>query len=122
MNKIVRKKIIDVARKKGKQVITYQQLSDQCNLGLIMNDPESRVEIGIILSEVCKYEVDNGRPLLSSLVVIKDTHDVGPGFYKLCDELGIDEYKTIGKDVFLYKQMDSCYDHWKNDEKYYRDL
>jgi len=66
MNESVRNKLIEVARAKGEQTITYQELSDQCRLGLVMHDSEyARAEIGKILGEVSAYEHGHGRPHIS---------------------------------------------------------
>ena len=57
MNRIVRKTLIDLARKRGEQTITYQELSDVCQLGLVMRDSEfARAEIGRILGEISAHE------------------------------------------------------------------
>jgi len=42
MNETVRRTLIELTRKRGEQTITYQELSDQCNLGLIMRNIYSR--------------------------------------------------------------------------------
>ncbi|MDP3469596.1 MAG: hypothetical protein Q8S11_14750 [Daejeonella sp.] len=120
MNEIVRRKLIEVARKKGEQTITYQELSDQCNLGLLMRESEyARAEIGRILGEISTFEHNNARPLLSSLVLSKGSAYEGDGFFKLCDELGFGPWKKLQNDIeFPFQQMRKCYDFWKNDSYY----
>lgn len=118
MNQLVRGHLIDLARK-GK-TITYQELSDQCKLGLVMRDSEyARAEIGRILGEISAFEHNNQRPLLSSLVISKGDNYQGDGFYKLCEELGYGGWKKLKADIsFEIGQMNSCYDFWKDDIKY----
>lgn len=120
MNEIVRKKLIELARQRGEQTITYQELSDQCNLGLVMRDSEfARAEIGRILGAISEYENKNKRPLLSSLVLSKGSAYEGDGFFKLCEELGFGPWRKLQKDVtFPSIQMRRCYDFWKDDIKY----
>jgi hypothetical protein len=118
MNERVRSVLIELARQ-GK-TITYQELSDQCQLGLIMRESEfARAEIGRILGEISAYEHKNGRPLLSSLVISKGDNYQGDGFYKLCEELGFGNWKKLKNDIsFEIGQMNSCYSFWKNDKTY----
>jgi len=70
MNEPVGKTLIELARKN--RTITYEELSDQCKLGLDMQASEfNRKEIGRIIGEVSTYEHRHGRPLISSLVLTK---------------------------------------------------
>lgn len=51
MNQVIKLHLIELARV-GK-VITYQELSNQCKLGLVMTDSQfARAEIGRILGEI----------------------------------------------------------------------
>ena len=124
MNKIVRAKLIEIARK-GKGYIQYQELSDQCNLGFSYKDfPIHRTEIGDILGEILEFEHKQGRPLLSSLV-ISASGEEGDGYYKLCEELGYGSFGRLKRDAtFAAKQMKRCYDFWQNDKNYlkYKDI
>lgn len=121
MNQTVRQALIEVARRKGEQTITYQDLCDQCNLGLVMRESEfARKEIGRILGEISTHEENNDRrPLLSSLVLTKGSNYEGDGFFKLCEELKYGPWKKLQRDIeFPYKQMRRCYDFWKDDDNY----
>lgn len=120
MNELVRKKLIEIARAKGEQTITYQELSDQCRLRLDMRDsPFDRSEIGRILGEISEFEQHHDRPLLSSLVLTKNAAYEGDGFFKLCESLGYGPWKKLQRDdTFPSLQMKRCYDFWKNDEKF----
>lgn len=118
MNETVRKHLIEIARK-GK-TITYQELSDQCKLRLIMRESEfARAEIGRILGEISAFEYNNSRPLISSLVISKGDNYQGDGFYKLCEELGFGNWKKLKNDIsFEIGQMNACYEFWKDDNNY----
>ena len=122
MNQIVRTKLIELARKE--RTITYQILSDECNLGLVMRDSEyARAEIGRILGEISAFEHSNGRPLLSSLVISKGDNYQGDGFYKLCEELGFGNWKKLKSDIsFEIGQMNACFAFWKNEKNYIKYL
>lgn len=118
MNEKVRTHLIEIARN-GK-TITYQELSDQCKLGLIMRDSEfARAEIGRILGEISVFEHNNGRPLISSLVISKGDSYQGDGFYKLCEELGYGSWRKLKLDIsFEIGQMNACFDFWKDNVNY----
>jgi hypothetical protein len=118
MNTTVRNYLIELARKK--KTCFYQQLSDDCKLGLIMNDSEyARAEIGKILGEIVRFEHANSRPLLSSLVISKGDNYQGDGFYKIAEELGFGSWKKLKGDVsFEIGQMNACYDFWSSDVNY----
>jgi len=122
MNELVRAKLIEIARKPS-GIITYQELSDQCKLGLVMSESEfARAEMGRILGEISRFEHLNGRPLLSCLVVTKGDLYQGDGFYKLCEELGMGSWKKLRDDIgFAPKLIDDTYKHWKNETFYLRD-
>jgi hypothetical protein len=119
MNEQVRLHLIEVARKK--KTITYQQLSDQCKLGLVMQESEfARAEIGRILGEVSIFEFNAGRPLISSLVITKGENYQGDGFYKLCEELGYGPWKKLRDDIsFEIGIMNMCYEFWGDHINYY---
>jgi hypothetical protein len=118
MNAKVRTHLIEIARK-GK-TITYQELSDQCKLGLVMRESEyARAEIGRILGEISTFEHNHKRPLLSSLVISKGDNYQGDGFYKLAEELGYGNWKKLKNDIsFEIGQMNECYAFWKENLNY----
>ncbi len=124
MNNTVRNFLIELARKR-EGFIYYQQLSDRCNLGFNFRDnPSDRIEIGRILGEISEFEHNEGRPLLSAVVLSKSLQE-GDGFFKLCEELGFGSYRKIKSDpAFASIQMNRCYEFWQNDSSYtkYRDL
>ena len=118
MNQEVRLFLIELARKK--KTITYQDLSDSCNLKLIMRDSEfARAEMGRILGDISTFEFNNKRPLISSLVLSKGDNYQGDGFYKLAETLGFGNWKKLKNDIsFEVGQMNACYDFWGDDLNY----
>jgi hypothetical protein len=72
----IRKKLVRTAGENG--LIYY---------GDIMNEFGGRGYIGHVLDEVNRREHAAGRPLLSAIVVQKDTGEPGPGFWSLVSEL-----------------------------------
>lgn len=122
MNKKVRSYLIELSRNRNNQTITYQQLSDNCDLKLDMRDnPSDRKIIGEILGEISTFEHENSRPLLSSLVIRAGDCFEGDGFYKLAEKLGFGNWKGLKKiGYFEIEQMNKCIDFWKNDSNYHK--
>ena len=118
MNPNVRNYLIEKARKE--QTCYYQELSDACKLGLYMGDsPHDRAEIGRILGEVSEFEHDHDRPLLSSLVISKGDSYQGDGFYKMAENLGYGDWKSLKNDIsFEMGQMKDCFEFWGDDDNY----
>lgn len=126
MNNEVRKFLIDLARKRTNQTITYQKLSDECNLGLYMQAGiHIRAQMGKLLGDISIFEHSNNRPLLSALVIRQGDNLEGDGFYKLADELGFGDWKKLKREgIFEIQEIKKCIEFWQNDNNYkkYRDL
>ena len=102
----IRNKLIDTARKKI--CITYSEVGSLINLD--MNESLDRNKLAYIIGEISKAEHNEGRPMLSALVVHKDNKICGVGFFKLAKELGLHTYK---EDIeFLGKECKKLYEYW----------
>ena len=118
INEIVYKKLIEVAKKKGgydKGIITYSELNLACNLGIVFEGDAGRKEIGIILGDISRREFENKRPLISCVVIRKNSHPIkaSDGFYKLAEKLGLKESKE-DEQLFFSKELTLVHDYWKN--------
>lgn len=120
MNKIVRAYLIDRARKRFNQTVTYQKLCDDCKLGFTMQDnPSDRLAIASILDIISRYEHSYDRPLLSALVIRASDGREGDGFYTLADELGFGDSKKLKREgIFEVSQINRCISFWENNENY----
>lgn len=82
-------------------------------VGLDMNDPNDRVEIGELLGLISRAEVREGRPMLSSMIIHKaDFASIGEGFYRLATELGRLRPGEKHED-FLIKEMNATIAKWR---------
>lgn len=118
MNTKVRHYLIELARQKVNQTVTYQKLSDDCELRLDMrNNPNDRVNIGKILDDISTYEHENNnRPLLSALVVRAGDNYEGDGFYKLAERLGFGKWQSLKNEgIFEVVEIGKCIKFWSND-------
>ena len=120
MNKLIRSYLIELSRKRSNQTVTYQKLSDDCNLGLNMTEnPSDRTYIGKILGEISIYEHENNRPLLSALVIRAGDNYEGDGFYKLAQDLGFGNWKRLKSEgIFEVLQIKKCIEFWNNESNY----
>ena len=114
MNLTIYNRLIELAR--GNRSISYQKLSDQCNLGYDMHNPDDRNKIGSLLGEISTEEHGNGRPLISVLVFRDDTNIPGDGFFELAQKLG--KYNgsdnQIAKDNFFVSEFRNVCEYWQN--------
>ena len=64
----------------------YGEIAPLANLD--MDNPGHRDEIGKILGIISTYEFQQGRPMLSAIVIHRDDNIPGGGFFELARELG----------------------------------
>lgn len=106
MHEQIYEKLKEVAR--AGTVTYYSDIAPMA--GLDMNYPNDRYEIGVILDDINRYERELGRPMLSAVVVHKDTLMPGQGFFTLARELGF----LVGndKDRFYIQELRKVHDYW----------
>lgn len=106
----VRNILINIASKK--EIIYYSDLCKKANLSLDMSNPADRGKIGIILGHISRYEYENERPLLSSVVVTKNMEQ-GDGFFKLAEELGFGNWKKLkNEELFEINMINRTHNFW----------
>jgi len=70
-------------------------------------------EIGHITGEINEYEHRHGRPMLSAVVVTKDTGMPGGGFFVLASSLGkFNGDSEQEKRTFLESELEEVYNTW----------
>lgn len=114
MNEILKATMIEIA--KNRSFITYQQLSDQCNLGLDMVDIAQRKILANKLGEISTIESNAGRPLLSVVVFSQINNQPGNGFFTLANQLGLYHggNNPGQRDIFFINELNKCYNYWAN--------
>lgn len=114
----IRKQLIELARLK--QTWTYSQLNHQLQLHLNFDSPHDRELIGSWLGEISMHEYEQGRPLLSALVIHKGKdREQGDGFYKLCQEIYQEKWQDLKADKdFEINRISECFSYWKDKDNY----
>jgi len=100
-------RLMEVAR--AGKTITYGEIAPMLNLN--MESQADRTEIGRILGEISTREHNEGRPMLSAVVVRKETQYPGEGFFNLARELGLHH----GNDdlAFFVEELKRVHAYWK---------
>jgi len=88
--------------------ITYGEIAPMANLNIRM--VADRNKLGRILDSISTREHEEGRPLLSAVVVRVDTRYPGKGFFRLAQKLGI--YKGSNDLAFFIRELDRVHEYW----------
>ena len=67
-------------------------------------------EVGQLLGEISEWEHNHGRPLLSAVVIRKDTGMPGEGFFSLAKQLKICQGQN--KQSLRQKELKNVYSTW----------
>lgn len=81
--------------------------------GLAERGNPMAMQVGRLVGEISEDEVTLGRPMLSALVVEKDTGQPGEGFFKLATDLGV--FSGSGKNAkrrFLSQEKAKLFTVW----------
>lgn len=106
MNKKIYNKLIEVARKGN--VIYESDLAQAAGYNLSL--PHERRELDEELDEINVYECQQGRPVLSSVVVQKESLMPGRRFFDYCRSAGL--LKTEDEDEFYIREQRKAYVFW----------
>ena len=85
MHQLIYDKLKSIAR--AQSTITYSEIAPLDSLD--MSNPADRNEIARILGEISSYEYQQGRPMLSVVVILQEQNIPGQGFFTLAKELGV---------------------------------
>lgn len=79
-------------------------------LGIDIGDEYFGVRVGHVLDAVNRQEFDAGRPLLSAVVVSKDTSRPGTGYYGCAKALR--RYSDKSDEEAWYRELQRVHDYW----------
>ena len=99
--------------------VSYLTLVQEAELGLNLEISHEKSRLNEMLAEITQAEHAAGRPLLSSLVKVQGSKGQGDNFYKLCEKLGLGEWRTLkGDEEFLKNLIRDCRAFWLDEHNF----
>jgi len=93
--------------------VSYLTLVQEAELGLNLDISHEKSRLNEMLAEISTTEHVEGRPPLSCLVKVPGSKGQGDNFYKLCEKMGMGEWRGLKQDEeFLKNLMRACRDFW----------
>ncbi len=79
-------------------------------LEIDVNNPRDRNDVNMLLYDINRQEMKEGRPLLTAVVVRKDTLKPGRGFFRFAREEGLLLFGD--KNTFYLRERGRVHDYW----------
>ncbi|MGI4875050.1 MAG: hypothetical protein ACRYFX_28165 [Janthinobacterium lividum] len=99
--------------------VSYLTLVQESELGLNLDISHEKSRLNEMLAEISTVEHAAGRPLLSALVRVPGSKGQGDNFYKLCERLGMGEWRSLKQDEnFLKSLVKDCHEFWQQETNY----
>ncbi|SHJ06648.1 hypothetical protein SAMN02745146_2172 [Hymenobacter daecheongensis DSM 21074] len=118
MNGRVRNHLIRFARHQV-GTTSYLNLVQEAELGLNLEISHEKSRLNELLAELSESEYWAGRPILSCLVKVEGSKGQGDNFYKMCERLGLGEWRTLKQDPeFLKTLRRECRAFWQDEQNY----
>jgi hypothetical protein len=80
-------------------------------VGLDMSHPEDRNQISVLLDAISTHEHQNGRPLLSAVVIHRQDNIPGNGFFQMAQRVGV--YNGGDRYIFFIEELRRVHDYWR---------
>lgn len=98
---------------------SFLNLIQEAELGLNLDITHEKARLTEMLAEISETEFEAGRPLLSCLIKVKGAKGQGDGFFKLCERLGLGEWRTLKQDPdFLTNLRQTCREFWQDETNF----
>lgn len=110
MHEALYRRLREVAR--SGSVTTYREVA--LLAGLDPREPDQRSALSRLLREVSLHEHEQGRPLLSAVVVSQDTRLPGRGFFALMQSLG---FGNGYEQVLFEEELRRVHQQWAASEE-----
>lgn len=113
MRDIITKELKRVA--KAQLLIPYSEVANL--VGLSMEDENDRDTLAKRLDEISRGEVQQGRHMLSAIVIHKTMDNIpGEGFFFLAKEIDLynGSKNSLDRMIFWSNQVTKVHNHWQN--------
>jgi hypothetical protein len=118
MTSRIRTYLIRFARNQS-GTVSYLTLVQEAELGLNLEISHEKSRLNEMLAEISQTEHAEGRPPLSSLVKVQGSKGQGDNFYKLCEKMGMGEWRSLKQDEnFLKNLIKESHAYWRDDANY----
>ena len=99
--------------------VSYLTLVQEAGLGLNLEISHEKSRLNEMLAEISLFEHEAGRPPLSALVKVQGSKGQGDNFYKLCERLGMGEWRSLKQDEeFLKTLIRDCRAFWRDEANF----
>ncbi|WP_317191546.1 hypothetical protein [Hymenobacter negativus] len=99
--------------------MSYLTLVQEAELGLNLDISHEKSRLNEMLAEISATEHEAGRPPLSALVKVQGSKGQGDNFYKLCEKLGMGEWRSLKQDEdFLKNLIRDCREFWRDEANF----
>ncbi|MFQ5793804.1 MAG: restriction endonuclease [Candidatus Bipolaricaulia bacterium] len=112
INEMIRARLIEAAR--AGQTITYSEIASMLTDSHLDVEPDLDL-IERVLMTVSREEHNEGRPLLSAVVVLPESECPGERFFALAQELGA--YDGVDDSRFFSQELQRVYEYWQRTEE-----
>ena len=99
--------------------VSYLTLVQEAELGLNLEISHEKSRLNEMLAEISVTEHEDGRPLLSCLVKVQGSKGQGDNFYKLCEKMGMGEWRSLKQnEEFLKDLVQECREFWRDEANF----
>ena len=113
MHQRIYDRLIELARALPGRLTTYSDIAPLA--GLSMNNDTDRERISTLLGEILRHEVNQGRPLLTAIVVHRgNDNNSGEGFFSIATDIGRfnGSRDPLARLEFLVRQVQEVHNYW----------
>ena len=99
--------------------VSYLTLVQEAELGLNLEISHEKSRLNEMLAEISMTEYEAGRPPLSALVKVQGSKGQGDNFYKLCEKMGLGEWRSLKQNEdFLKDIVRNCREFWRDESNF----
>lgn len=113
MNETLYNELVRLAR--SRDLVAYSDVAPL--VGLNMANEDDRHEIARLLGEIATHEQNEGRPMLTALVVHRgNDNNPGEGFFSIAHDFGLYDggRDQMARLIFWSNQVTAVHNHWAN--------
>lgn len=96
------------------ETITYGDLTDELRKRNLIDLEPHGAAFAALLGQINIQEHDDGNPLISAVVVSRETRQPGVGFWNIAADLGLSPGETPDqRELFWLTSLKECHERWR---------